>query len=183
MSAGPLGEDEFAAFAAGLNAFSESANFYQPAAAQDLEQLCRRSPLHSPFRHLYTAVDSRGRLLAGLVAMEEYRIKQMEVHGLAGRLRLLNRLLRFLPPDGTVRELYLDHLWYAPGQEEAARQLVQTVRWIWHGRATIITVLIDPRGPLRRIFPTRPWSMVTRTSIAVHGPRKVSRRRWVVPIY
>jgi GNAT superfamily N-acetyltransferase len=183
LSAGPLDPVEYAGFTAQLNQFYEGWNFHQPCSAASLYENCRRSPFPTPIRHAYTVVDARGTLLAGLVVMEEYRLKEMEVRGLPPGLRLANRLLKFIPADGTVRELYLDHLWFRPGQAPAARHLINTVRWIWAGRANVVSVLFDPRSPLGALFPTRPWSIFTPTSMALHSPLPFDPARWIRPIY
>jgi GNAT superfamily N-acetyltransferase len=183
LSTGPLDADETGEFVAQLNTFYQGWNFHQEASRESLQELCARTPFATPFRHAYTAVDRQGKLLAGLVVMEEYRLKEMEVRGLPRSLRLLNRLLHFIPPDGTVRELFIDHIWFRPGQVQAARHLIDTVRWIWAGRATTLSSLFDPRSPLGMLFPTRPWSIVARTSVALHSPRPYDPARWIRPIY
>lgn len=183
LAAGPLDIDEYEAFAEQLNAFYQGWNFHQPASAGSLRELVSRTPFAAPIRHPYTAVDSGGQLQAGLVVMEEYRLKEMEIHGLPVGLRLLNRLLRYLPPGAAVRELYIDHIWFRPGQLQAARHLIDTVRWIWSGRANTLSALIDPRSPLGALFPTRPWSIYTRTAVALHSPVPIDPARWIRPIY
>jgi GNAT superfamily N-acetyltransferase len=181
--AGPLGENEFEAFVDGLNTFYQEHTFHQVFTPDLLLDLVQRSPFDSPFRHAYTVVDGRGHLLAGLVAMEEYRIKEMEIRGLPRTLALMNNLLHFLPRDGAVREVYLDHIWYLPGHAAAARHLVDMVRWIWAARATNVSALFDPRGPLAAVFPTRPWSITARTMVSVHGPGVADPRRFIKAVY
>ena len=180
---GPLDEAEYEAFAAGHNRFYAGYNFAQPASAEQLRGLLARSPLSTPIRHAYAAVDTRGNLLAGIVVMEEFRLKQMEVRGMPARLRLLNNLLRFIPPDGTVREIYLDHIWFQEGQLQAARHLLETVRWVWASRATNASLIFDPRSPLRDIFPSYPWTPGFRTSISVRAPAPVDRQKWLCAVY
>lgn len=181
-AAGPLGEDEIEAFAGHLNDFYAGFNYHQPASAQSLAELVGRTPFSSPIRHAYAAVDARGNLLAGLLVNEEYRVREMEIRSLPPALSLINRLMRLVPDDGAVREVALDHLWYRPGALRAAQHLIDTVRWIWSNRATSFSVLIDPRGPLKPLFPNRPWSVMTRTLLASAGPRPVDVTRLVRPI-
>jgi hypothetical protein len=181
--AGPLAENEWEAFSRGVNEFYAGFNFFQPTTGAGLRALCARTPLASPFRHAFAVVDARGDLLAGLIVMEEYRLKKMEIHALPAPIRALNRVMQFLPRDGAMREVYLDHLWFRPGQALAARHLVDTVRWIWQDRATNVSVLIDPRGPVKAVFPTRPWTIQARTRLAVMAPEPVDPARRICPIY
>ncbi len=182
-STGPLDESEYADFAKNHNAFYHDSNFFEPISAQSLTDLTQRSPFKSPFRHAYGAFDPSGRMLAGLVVMEEYRLKQMEIRGLPKTLRVLNNILGMIPKDGAVREVYLDHVWAAPGQAPAARHLVDTVRWIWANRATNIAVLIDPKGPLRPVFPTYPWTVKARTHMLYHTPKEIPPGKPICPIF
>lgn len=183
VTTGPLDENEYAAFAENHNAFYAGSNFFEPLSAESLSTLCLRSPFRTPFRHAYTAVDPSGRLLAGLVVMEEYRLKQMEIRGLPKSLALLNKLFSIIPKDGFVREVYLDHLWYAPGQVRAARQLVESVRWIWANRATNISALIDPKGPLAPVFSTHPWTVKAKSHMLFDAPNNITPGRPICPLF
>jgi predicted N-acetyltransferase YhbS len=183
VSTGPLSENEYEAFAECHNMFYADTNFFQPLTGDDLIQLCLRTPLKSPIRHAYAAVNSSGQLLAGLVVMEEYRLKQMEIRGLPKSLEVINNVLGVIPKDGMVRELYLDHIWYMPGQIQAARQLIDTVRWIWSNRATTTAVMFDPTGPLRKVFSTYPWTVKAKTHMLFHAPAEMSPGKSVCPIF
>lgn len=183
VSVGPLDDDEYNAFAEGHHAFYAGSNFFEPITAQSLSELCGRTPFKTPFRHAYVAVDKSGRLLAGLVVMEEYRLKQMEIRGLPKTLQLLNNVMGIVPKDGAVREVYLDHIWYAPGQMQAARHLISTIRWIWSNRATNIAVLIDPKGPIAPLFPTHPWTVKASARMLYHAPMPIQTAKPICPIF
>lgn len=182
LSVGPLGEDELEQFSARLNAFYEGFNFHQPASPATLSEQIARTPFTSPIRHAYAAVDARGNLLAGLLVNEEYRVRELEIRSLPASLALINRVLRIIPAGGAVREVLLNHVWFQPGQARAARHMIDTVRWIWANRATSFSTLIDPRGPLDALIPRRPWSVTTRTVLAVQGPRPMNGGRLIRPI-
>lgn len=182
VSAGPLAENEFEAFASHLNEYYADYNFHQPASAQSLEALVRRSPFASPIRHAYTAVDGQGNLLAGLIVNEEYRVRELEIRSLPRVMAALNRVIHHVPEDGSVREILLDHLWFRPGHQRSAQHLIDTVRWIWSNRVTTVSAMIDPRGPLKELFPSRPWSVVARVVLTASGPRPMDPNRLVRPI-
>ena len=182
ISAGPLAENEYETFASRLNEFYADYNFHQPASAQSLEALVRRSPVASPIRHAYTAVDARGNLLAGLIVNEEYRVRELEIRSLPRVMAALNRVIHHVPEDGSVREIILDHLWFRPGQMRAAQHLIDTVRWIWSNRVTTVSSMIDPRGQLKELFPSRPWSVMARVVLTASSPRPIDPNRLVRPI-
>jgi GNAT superfamily N-acetyltransferase len=174
---------EIPAFVDGLADFYQDYNLFQPLAPEALAGLVRRSPFEAPVRRLFVAAGRDGRLLAGLAALEEYRLKWMEVRQVSRLLRLLASFVRILPPDGAVRQVYLDRVWFRPGQPEAARRLVETLRWEYRQRASNLSVFFDPRGRLRELFGPRPWSVRTRSSLAVAGPEPLELNHLVCPIY
>jgi predicted N-acetyltransferase YhbS len=174
---------DYSAFARGLNEFYQAFNLYQPVTPESLEHTIRRSPFTSPVRRLFVALGPNGEPVAGLAAFEEFRLKTMEIRGVPLPLRLINRWVRLVPPDGAVRQVYLDRIWYLPGYVQAARCLVEHMRWHWHGRISNLSVFFDPRGPLREIFPTYPWHITTRSGIAVCAPSEMDPQRFVCPIY
>lgn len=182
ISTGPLGEDEFEAFAQGLNEFYAGYNFHQPASAQSLSALINRTPFTSPIRHAYAAVDARGRLLAGLIVNEEYRVRELEIRFLPRLMALVNFVAHYIPEDRAVREILLDHLWYRPGEERAAQHLIETVRWIWSNRVTTVSSMIDGRSPLKLLFPSRPWNIAARVVLMASGPRPLDPTRLLRPI-
>jgi predicted N-acetyltransferase YhbS len=176
-------DDHFPAFAEGLNTFYRDYNLYQPVTARSLENLTRQSPFPTSMRHLFIAINSKGELVAGLSAFEEYRLKIMEIRGIPLPLRLINKLVKLVPPDGAVRQIYMDQIWFHPGYAHAARCLVEHMRWHWHGRVSNLSVFFDPRSPIQEIFKPQPWKMATQSSLAVCAPEKMNPQRLVCPIY
>ena len=45
-------------------------------------------------------------------------------------LRLLNKIVGIVPADGYLRQSVVTHFWFDAAQSEAARSLLQQVRWL-----------------------------------------------------
>lgn len=178
-----LEEDEYQAFALGLDEFYSGHNLYQPASALDLRRLCQDSPFQTPVRRLYVALNAHGELIAGVAAFEEYRLKVLEIRGLPPGLALVNRVLKILPADGAARQVYLDRIWYRPGYDRAARCLIEHMRWLWHGKASNLSAYFDSRSPLRSLLALSPLRLITPSRLAILADQEMDPKRLVCPIY
>jgi GNAT superfamily N-acetyltransferase len=178
-----LEELDYSGFACGLNTFYQGYNLFQPVTPQSLEKAVSHSPFSSPVRRLYVALGPNGEPVAGLSAFEEYRLKTMEIRGIPLPLRIINRWVKLVPPNGTVRQVYLDRIWFSPGYTHAAQCLIEHMRWHWHGKISNLSVFFDPRSPLRALFKPKPWHLATRSSLAVCAPQEMDPSRLVCPIY
>lgn len=193
ISAGPIEDEELAQFAAGHNAFYQDYNLALMETPERLKALLERDILPASgtrpegrIRHAYAAFDRSGQQVAGLVAFEQYRVRQLEIRGLPGVLQLMNLVSPVVPQDGMMREIYLDHVWFAPGAHDAATHLIDTVRWIWHGTANNVSIYLDPRSPVGRLFSLKPWDIAAHTRVAVQlraGLPAPDQRRLISPIY
>lgn len=163
--------------AEGLNRFSPDWNFYIPHTGESLSEWLTETPFTGPFRHYCIAEDDAGELLAGIAIVEEYRIAEMQVEHLPMILRLLNRVVKLIPPDGTMRQLSATKMWYSPGQLQTAKYLWETVRWQWRDRGNTFTFSYDPRSPLKDVFKTPLWIPQTSFTYAVSGPVPMSEDR------
>jgi GNAT superfamily N-acetyltransferase len=149
-----------------LNAFYEAYNFYRPHTGEGLFEWCRQSPFEVPFRHYFVITDPSNRIVAGLGIAEYWKIRTLHIGSMPPALRLLNSVLRMVPPDGVVRGLRIEKLWCAPGQAGALRHLFETIRWRWRGEATALQVWLDQRSALAGVCGIRPWSLKTHTDPA-----------------
>jgi GNAT superfamily N-acetyltransferase len=153
-----------------LNRFYDTWNFYVPRTGQSLAEWLAQTPFDSPFRHYYVAEDNAGHLLAGIAVVEECRIADLQVEHLPMILQLLNKVVKLVPQDGTMRQLAVSKMWYAPGELETARHLWETVRWQWRDRGSTITFAYDPKSTFKEIFKTPLWIPQTSFTYAVSGP-------------
>src|SRR5699024_8317747 len=114
--------------------------------------------------------DGSGRLVAGMGLREEGRLRSLRVVRMPSAVRVASRLLRVVPPDGVMRNVLLDKVWFAPGHAHAARRLWDEARWRMRGTGTAVVGTYDPRGPLREVLSTPPWIPTTSFTLAVRSP-------------
>jgi GNAT superfamily N-acetyltransferase len=169
----PALHEEFRGIAQSANLFYQDYNFYQPVTPEDLYEKIRTSPFTTPFRHYWVAVDGQGAIQAGVSIVEEYRLKVIQIHRMPFVLRMINQMTQMLPRDRIAREVRVDHLWYHPGQEKAARYLIESVRWEWRERASQVGVYFDAHGAVGKILKIKPWSPKISLHMAVRGPKKI----------
>lgn len=156
------------------NQFYEGYNFYKPDTPASLAAWLAQTPFATPFRHSYVAVDTHGNILAGLVLIEQHRLVTMQIDRLPMFARLLNKFLSLVPPDGTLKQLTVNRIWYAPGQLPAARHLWEAVRWEWRDRGSGLLCFFDPRGPLPAMLRLPIWMPRSKFTFAVHSPKPMT---------
>jgi hypothetical protein len=123
--------------------------------------------------------DETGRIQAGMALAEQYRIVEMQVENLPMVMRLLNRVVKLVPPDGSLRQLSVHKAWFASEQVQAAQYLWETLRWEWRERGNTLTFRYDPHSPLKNIFKTPPWIPESSFTFAIDGPVPVSEERHI----
>lgn len=138
-----------------------------------------RSP---PNRHLLVATDRSGALLAGLSVDEVHHLMTLRVAKLPFVMRAADRALSLLPADGEMRIIRVGRFWFAPGRQDAARYLFETVRHRWRGTATAIVAVVDERSPIAPAYGIRPWSPRGRASTFVRSARVLAEGEAIRPI-
>jgi GNAT superfamily N-acetyltransferase len=165
-----------------LNTFYQGYNLYIPQTSETLGAWLAQPLGTTPFHHYVVAVSATGQLLAGLSLTEEYRVRTRQVPHLPTGIWLINKLLRLVPPDGELREVRIDKIWFASGGLEAARYLWETVRWRWGDRVTTLVVPFDPRGPVAAVYRIPLWMPRGSFTLAVSGPATMDDKKLIYPI-
>lgn len=178
----PADQKELAAVARGVMHFTEGHNFARVWTAERLATWLRWSPLDVPVRHYAVAVDQTGVIVAGLALREEALLRTMELTRMPATIRAVNRFVRVVPKDGHLRNLNVEHLWFTPGDEDAAAALWQQVRWTWRERGTNLLITIDARSPVRELLDIRPWTPKTSITIAVRAHPTPEPARLIAPV-
>jgi hypothetical protein len=117
-----------------------------------------------------------------MAIVEQYRLAEMRVLHLPAAMRLINKVVKLVPSDGVLKQVAASQIWFAPGQESAARFLYETICWEWDKRRNTVTVFFDPRSPLRVVLPIPIWMPKTSFVIAVAGPEILSEKRLLYPV-
>lgn len=162
--------DDLEPVAARLNEFYKAYNFYTPHTAEELSQWLEHTPVDQPIRTYLVAENAAGELVAGMAVVEDHRMAEMQVQHLSLLLRLINKLVRLVPPDGRMKQLAVLKAWFAPGRLDALRFLWETIRWEWRDRGNTITFSYDPRSPFKGLFKTPPWIPQTNLTYAISEP-------------
>lgn len=161
---------EYATIANGLNTFYADYNLYAPQTPDSLTEWLAQTPFDDLIRHYYVAVDGADTIVAGMGVVEEHRVMELEVQHLSWPLRLLNRIVKFVPADGRMRQLSALKAWFAPGQLEVAQYLWETLRWEWRERGGTVGFSFDARSPLKNVFKMPVWMPETTFVVVVDAP-------------
>ncbi len=148
---------EYEQIAHSLNAFYADYDLYTPHTAKKLTVWLEETPFKRPFRHYYVVVDSKNKILAGLAIAEQFRIVTMHVQNMPAPVRLLNQLVKMVPPDGILRQLSVSKIWYAPEQIAAAQFLWESMRWQLRDAGSHLLHSYDSRSPVAKIISPPFW--------------------------
>jgi GNAT superfamily N-acetyltransferase len=160
--------------------FYQAFNLFTPKSQVELASWSVASPFNEPFRHFIVIRNAHDEIAAGLVLTETYKLRYMQIVKAPFMARMANRVLHVVPPDLIMREINLSHIWFAQGQIEAARYLLETVRWEWRSKASSFIIWIDRFCPYIDLLNLRPWTLKTETSIVSQSKIKISEDK---PIY
>lgn len=159
----PAEPADFAAIAEKSNRFHAHYNFYPPLSPENLAASLR------DVLHYRVAVDSGGNLRAGALLSVRGQLMVDEFSHIPLPLRLANRLLRMLPPDGVLRFMEVAFFWF--DEPAVGRCLWDYIRWEFRQHVNGIGAVFDVRGPLKDVLQVRPWQMPKiRLTTAVRGP-------------
>ena len=173
----PVKPDELESVVEQLNQYYRDYNLYPPETRGSLAAWLAQTPFDTPFRHYQIVADKAGSILAGMGLSENYRLRATLITHLPAGLRIMNRLFHVIPASGELREAALSRIWFAPGQIQAARQLLERMRWEWRARCTSLMFSADIRSPLMRLLNV--WDRYAREveGIALRAPVPCTRDR------
>lgn len=161
---------DLASIAAGMNEFYRAYALYRPETAVTLSAWLQTSPFDTPIRRIFVAETKAGEIVAGLAVTEQCRLTTMEVQQMPGLVRLLNKVVRMVPPDGVLRQLGVSKVWYAPGRQDAAQYLWQSIRWQSRHQGSHLVCSYDPRGALPDVLRLPFWLPKGSSVLAATGP-------------
>jgi predicted N-acetyltransferase YhbS len=166
----PALADEYEEIAEKQNVFYRDFNLYIPADAAWLEKIMGMRIGNKALNQYYVAVNSNGDLVAGARTYHRWTFMADHVSPPLP-LKLLNPILKMLPPDNIMRPVDVVGLWYQPDHLEAAQHLWQMLRWEYRHHATTINTVYDPRGLSADLFQLTPWHQPRpKLAVAVYSP-------------
>lgn len=170
--------DEYDALVEAQNTFYKDYNLYIPVSIESLTKDVTHSPVdESIMRHLVAVTDD-GDLVAGVSA--RYRGDLMYDHIVPPTpLRLANKLLKLIPPDGILRDVQLRGLWYADGHEADAHYLLDMVRYLYYNKTSTLGLAVDPRSPLSNLVKPNRFLPVPKLVVSIKAPTLLDRNRLI----
>lgn len=169
---------DYPALVAGQNSFYTHYNLYPTITPQRLTEEQAHSTGGEPLIKHYVAVTANGELVAGASVRCRGDL-MIDTLNPPLPLRVANRFLRLLPQDMTLREIQIKGLWFAGGQEAAAHYLVDSLRYIYRKRGSVIALGLDPRSPFTGMFQSIRFLPIPQLVFAVHGPASLDRERLI----
>jgi GNAT superfamily N-acetyltransferase len=176
----PRDDAEWDEAAAGLARFEEGWNLRTPETGASLRDRTERTLGGERFQRYFLAVED-DRLVGGYQLQEGGRLASLVFEHIPLNIRALNVLLRIIPPDRELRSNALSRVWFAPGRDDVARDLWRHACSLSAATGNAIGTQFDTRGPLRKIFPLKPWTPKGEISVAVRSPVKLDEDRLLSP--
>jgi GNAT superfamily N-acetyltransferase len=159
----PVAAEELESAVALQNAFYRNANLYPPKTAADISAWLSKRPFDQATNRYYVAVDSSGKLLAGLGVT------------LLGHLTVTH-----MPPKDEGNKMMGRHwFWFQDGHETAGRQLLETVKWLEHENANTTMLFFDGQGPVGQVFSTPIAPPQASGYIVVNAPVELNGDRFL----
>jgi len=176
----PRDDAEWDEVAAGLTRFEQGWNLRTPETGASLRARANRTLSGERLQRYVVAVEA-DRVVGGFELFDGGRLETLVFERLPLALRALNLLVRVVPREGELRLASLSRAWYLPGRNDVARALWANARAASARSGNAIGIQFDPRGPLRKLIPLRPWTPKGQVSVAVRSPVRLSEDRVLSP--
>ena len=129
-------------------------------------------------------VSPGGSIMAGALVVQRFELMVDQIERLPRPLAILSKVLPLVPPDGVIRTAEVLLPWHAPGQLVAGQRLWEHIRHEWHGRATHVATVVDPKSAVAemcRISPLTPGPRL-KLMVPVDSPLPLSEVKPVAMI-
>jgi GNAT superfamily N-acetyltransferase len=176
----PRDDGEWDGAAAGLARFEEGWNLRIPETGASLRDRAERTLGGERFQRYFVAIED-GRMVGGYQLQDGGRLASLVFEHVPFTIRALNLFLRVIPPDGELRSNGLSRVWFAPGRDDVAHALWRHACSLSAETGNAIGTQFDTRGPLRKVFPLRPWTPKGEISVAVRSPVPLDEDRLLSP--
>jgi GNAT superfamily N-acetyltransferase len=176
----PRDETEWDAAAAGIELFERDWNLRSPETGASLRERAERTLSGERFQHYFVVVDG-GEIAGGYELQEGGQLSSLVFERVPFTLRALNLVLRVIPRDRELRSTGLSRVWFAPGRDDVARAIWSHASSLSSAHANAIGTQFDPRSPLQKVLPLRPWTPKGEVAVAVRSPVLLSEERLLSP--
>jgi len=176
----PIGDSEWEQAAAGLDEFERGWALRTLETGSTLRDRAARRFEGEQLQPYFVAFE-QGTIVGGYEFFAGGRLQALVFERLPPLLRTLNFALRLLPSNGELRQSSISRVWFKAGRDEVARVLWAHARSQAASYGTAIGTQFDPRGPLRRLVPVRPWTPKGHVAVAVRSDREVPENALISP--
>ena len=156
ISVRPAFPSDLPSLADGMNRFYKDHILWSPVSPSSLAPFLEQQAAEVRPNQLYLA-ERAGQIVAGLSTSDRTNLVRMRIAHAPVYLHLLGALLGVLPATGSLRSLTVRHVWYAPGEQEAAQHLWQSLRYRLRHQATSLGIAFDPQDYLADVFQLPSW--------------------------
>ena len=174
--------DELGLVADRLNEFYADFALYEPQSADSLADWLRQSVANGPINKCFVALNVRQEIVAGLTLSQQHRLMVMQVERLPKAIYALNKLVKMVPPDNTLRQMSISKIWHRPDSQHAARLLWQTVRWQSRSWGSHLTCFYDPQSSIPQILQTPKWLPKASFTILAQGELAPKKANLLYPL-
>jgi GNAT superfamily N-acetyltransferase len=172
----PESDSEWEQAAEGLARFEQGWNLRIPKTAERLRERSEVTFQGERYQRYLVALE-RGRVVGGFELFDGARLQSLVFEHIPAPLRALNLFLRVFPRDGDLRANTFSSVWWAQDRDDVARVLWAYVCSAAAESGNAIGTSLDPRGPLRKFVPLRPWTPKAEISLAIRSPVPLSEER------
>jgi hypothetical protein len=172
----PQDDSEWDEAAEGLARFEAGWNLRIPRSGAVLRDRSALTFEGERVQRYFVAIE-RDRVVGGFELFEGARLQTLVFEHVPIPLRALNLLLHVLPRDGELRANTVSCIWYGPGREDVAKALWACACSEAAESGNAVGTHFDPRSPLRKFVPVRPWTPKGELSVAVRSPVRLSEDR------
>jgi GNAT superfamily N-acetyltransferase len=174
----PLDDAEWDEAAAGLARFEAGWNLRDPETGSSLRERAQRTLAGERFQRYFVAVEG-SRLVGGYQLQDGGRLASLVFERVPFTIRTLNLFLRIIPPDGELRSSALTRVWFE--RDDVAGILWRHASSLAAASGNAIGTQFDTRGPLRKLYPLKPWTPKGEVSVAVRSPVQLDEERLLSP--
>ncbi|GJM40425.1 MAG: hypothetical protein DHS20C20_07070 [Ardenticatenaceae bacterium] len=174
--------NELDAVAARLNNFYVNFALYEPQSAKSLATLLQQAVANEPLHKCFVAINNQQEIVAGLMLSQQHRLMAMQVERLPKAIRMLNKLIKMVPPDNVLRQMAVSKVWHLPGYQQAAQELWQTVCWQARTWGTHLTCFFDPQSSIPQILQIPKWLPKARFTVLAQSSLSTEKVNQLYPL-
>jgi len=152
----PAKKNELPRVAEGMNDFYREHNLWSPVSVETLTEFLRQEVAGVKPNQLYVAARN-GEVVAGLSLSDRTKLVRMRLSRAPWYVRLLGAWLGVLPMSGNLEALTVRRVWFKEGELEAARYLLDSLRYDLRDQGNCMGIAYDPRDRLADVFQVPFW--------------------------